>query len=178
MKRKSGFTLVELIVVIAVVLLLSAGSLAAYRGITLGSRRSALTSDAAALAGALNSFNALSSTKIGVQTNVGTNQRTTLTAFQSASPANAAMLKFVPVPATFNTNTVGIILTVPSAGLLHAPRETLIVFDSHEQFVRALSFLSYSNTTGQFSVNTARINASNGLQFLSHNGTALLDSIP
>ncbi|MCL2576688.1 MAG: type II secretion system GspH family protein [Defluviitaleaceae bacterium] len=56
-KNQKGFTLVELIVVIAVLALLAVGAVIAFQGIQANARRATLTSDANALASALNAAN-------------------------------------------------------------------------------------------------------------------------
>jgi prepilin-type N-terminal cleavage/methylation domain-containing protein len=58
MKEKGGFTLVELIVVIGLLLLLSVGAYFVMRGVQENALHSALKHDANALAEAINNYNA------------------------------------------------------------------------------------------------------------------------
>lgn len=59
MKRNKGFTLVELISVIALLLVLSVLAVVAYSNITDAARNAAIQSDANTLARAINSFNSV-----------------------------------------------------------------------------------------------------------------------
>jgi prepilin-type N-terminal cleavage/methylation domain-containing protein len=58
-KRGKGFTLVELIVVVAVLLILSVLAVVAYSNITASARQAALRADGSRLAGALNNYNSM-----------------------------------------------------------------------------------------------------------------------
>lgn len=58
-KNRSGFSLVEIIIIVGIIALLSVGAVAGFQGIQGNARRSAAYAEASALASALNSFNAI-----------------------------------------------------------------------------------------------------------------------
>ena len=90
-KKRKGFTLVELVVVIAILLALGVGAVMALGGMADTAERAALTSDANTAVRSLNLFNTLAdSTRriTNVDTHPGTNGRSgdTLTLGLSAPP--------------------------------------------------------------------------------------------
>ncbi|MCL2049256.1 MAG: prepilin-type N-terminal cleavage/methylation domain-containing protein [Defluviitaleaceae bacterium] len=186
-KTKKGFTLVEIMIVVAIIALLSVGATMAYRGITLNSRRAVLVADATKLAAALNGYNASvqATAKIPTDANVPTLKTDTffseavIQEFIAFAIGASTTLEFYPKP-TGNTmalaataDTIHIQFKTP-VSLLVAAQEQNLIFESWHHIARALSFIDY-NVNGQtFIVNEAHIRhaESRGLQRRTANGAS------
>jgi len=87
-KPTKGFTLVELIVVIAILVVLSGMAVVAFVGLTAAAERNAAEADAAALASALNNFNAYARGDARIENAAG---------LSAALVGNAVVLEVPPV---------------------------------------------------------------------------------
>jgi prepilin-type N-terminal cleavage/methylation domain-containing protein len=156
-KLYKGFSLVELIIVIAVLALLAVGSVAAFVGIQANARRSMINTNASALVSALNNYNVQVTTAEGLS---GTGTRVVL-------PAAGGNLHPTNNNVVVNNATFTISITVPARGV-RAEDTTVVVFDSLAQMQLAVSFIDYTpppppgTGVGRFSVATADIGNSDG----------------
>ncbi|MCL2576690.1 MAG: prepilin-type N-terminal cleavage/methylation domain-containing protein [Defluviitaleaceae bacterium] len=135
LRKNDGFTLVEIIVVISIIAILSVMSVVAFNGVQANARRSALSSDASALAAAINHFNAQTRGDTRVQNNgnllasplsvTGTNVLTGTTI--TTSPGAPFSIRFA----------------IPQDGV-RPPEDIVVTFESADHRTRAINFIDYN----------------------------------
>lgn len=144
-KLKKGFTIVELIVVIAVMAVLSVGAVVAYRGVQAHGRRTALTADVNALVESVNRFNQNAWGNNSVARNPGLTPTLTVAGTATTPPHTITL-----------TADNRIEFVIPPHGIFNG--ETFYVrFTSPEARARAINFMDYDAATRRASAATGRI---------------------
>ena len=138
LKKRNGFTLVEMVIVIGVLAILSTGAVVAFTNVQGNARRTTLQSDANALAAAINNFNAqLIGNSVA---NDGNLLAQPLALTTPTDWANEDLPGISPVP---TAEPWTITFRIPQRGVAAAQINT-VSFESQNHMTRAINFIDYT----------------------------------